>query len=130
MNANELNDIIESAFAEARAKIEVEYADSLDDQTIAMDGIDAMATCMYTAIAARAAQPRQEGCCIDLGKIKDDVQYSTRGLARALGKSAETVRRWSNDPKHPLVAHYRRNGAHRKFFIGSEVRRAMGACLA
>lgn len=130
MELKEIYNILTSAISEANVKIDQTLAAFPEDKVLAHLVADMIDSEVKVAICKSVAEAgRVQRCGIDLSQLKDDMQYTTLGLARVLGKSVETVRRWSNDPRHPLKAHYRKNGAHHRFFIGREVRSAMSARL-
>lgn len=131
----ELQDIfiaIKVACDKAKATAERMYALSENEKGVAYEVINLMDAVLHCELAEMVMRESKKGCrtAMSLDGLEDGVQYSVGGLAKVLGVSTETVRRWCNDPRHPLKAHYRKAGSHRKFFLGKEVRRAFNARIA
>jgi len=62
---------------------------------------------------------------MDVEAIKDDGVYDLAALARCSGLSVSTLRRWTQDPAHPLPTHHVRSGGKasgRVLVLGAEFR--------
>ena len=128
-----LYEMIKAANKAAKTRTAEAYASFPENFRDVAVGIEAMDVAMHSEItkAVEAERVQQAGrSVIDLSRVKENMQYTVGGLAKVLGKSTETVRRWSNDPTHPLKPHLRRAGSHQRFYLGSEVLRALTARMA